>query len=50
MERLLQALKTKKKKSNKEEKVEVLTLKEFLQVFEFDKFGHKACQLIQEEF
>jgi len=30
--------------------IEVMTLKHFLKVFEFDRFGDKLCQVIKEEF
>ena len=28
----------------------MLTLKDFLKVFEYDKFGQKACEIIKKEF
>ena len=31
-------------------KLEILTLKKFLKVFEYDKFGQQAVDLIAEEF
>lgn len=31
------------------DKIELLTLKQFLKVFEFDKFGERACKLLKEE-
>ena len=31
-------------------RVDLLTLKDFLKVFEYDKFGQKACEIIRKEF
>ena len=30
--------------------IEVLTLKDFLKVFNYDNFGHKSCDTIKKEF
>ena len=30
--------------------VEVLTLKEFMKVFNYDNFGIRACKIIKQEF
>ena len=30
--------------------IEVMTLKDFLKVFSYDNFGHKACEIISTEF
>ena len=30
--------------------VQIITLKEFLRVFNYDNFGLKACKLIKDEF
>ena len=30
--------------------IEVLTLKDFLKVFNYDNFGQRACQVIKAEF
>ena len=32
------------------QKVEVLTLKDFLKVFNYENFGQRACEIIKEEF
>lgn len=50
IQRLLIALKNQAFDMEKTEKVELLTLKDFLKVFEYDKFGQKACQVIKQEF
>ena len=49
-QRLLIALKNQTFDIEKTEKVELLTLKDFLKVFEYDKFGQKACHLVKQEF
>lgn len=33
----------------KDEDIELLTLKQFMKVFEFDKFGERACKTIRAE-
>ena len=38
------------KKDNMPAEVEVLTLKEFLKVFNYDNFGIRACKIIKQEF
>ena len=30
--------------------IEVLTLKDFLKVFNYDNFGERACEIIRQEF
>lgn len=34
----------------KTEQVDLITLKDFLNVFDYDKFGSKACEVIKKEF
>jgi len=53
VQRLLVAIKNKRTQVNadyaKPEDVELLTLKQFMKVFEYDKFGEKVCSLIRDE-
>lgn len=50
VQRLLVSIKQKRQKEQvKDEEIELLTLKQFMKVFEFDKFGERACQTIRSE-
>ena len=50
VQRLLVSIKQKRSKEQlKDEEIELLTLKQFMKVFEFDKFGERACQAIRQE-
>ena len=65
VERLMYAIKAKKLRKATENRyeladpeaveepqvnIELLTLKDFLKVFEYDRFGDKACKVIANEF
>ena len=50
IQRLLLQLTGRPYDERKFESVDLITLKDFLNVFDYDKFGSKACEVIKKEF
>ena len=49
-QRLLLSLTNKPYDEARADQVDLITLKDFLNVFEYDKVGSKACEVIKKEF